>query len=215
MFYLLINIKKLQSKERKKEIKTIYHHHHHHSPGKLIAPEHTQTAAINPAARLRVIRIGYVNGSVMAQYRSNDITHKFNMEAVLNRTSSERQKSHQSVPKNQVFSSTSYSAENGITTKPTKQSATASDVTNKLVDVCKYRSRMTANMTNELPNTVANENKNRNASRPKRSFSKRSKYTKKLGSVVVVQQVASTKKMLSVVLNNVRLSSVNNCEIFQ
>lgn len=186
-----------------------------HSPGKLIAPEHTQTAAINAAARLRVIRIGYVNGSVMAQYRSNDITHKFNMEAVLNRTSSERQISHQSVPKNHVFSSTSYSAENGITTKPTKQSATANDVTNKLVDVCKYRSRMTANMTSELPNTVANENKNRNASRPKWSFSKRSKYTKKFGSAVVVQQVASTKKMFSVVLNNVRLSSVNNCEIFQ
>lgn len=123
--------------------------------------------------------------------------------------------SHQSVPKNQVFSSTSYNAENGITTKPTRQSATARLVTNKFVDVCKYRSRITANMTNELPNTVANENKNRNASNPKRSFSKRSKYTEKFGSVVV-QQVASTKKiLLSVVLNNDLLSGVNNCEIFQ
>lgn len=90
------------------------------SPGKLIAPEHTQTAAINAAARLRVIRIGYEKGSVIAlrerktekliknsvrrkrwhnntidrihtQYRSSDITHKFNMEAVLNSTSRDRQ----------------------------------------------------------------------------------------------------------------------------
>lgn len=203
--------------------------------GKLIALEHTHTAAISAAARFCVIRIGYEKGSVMAQYRSNEITHKFKIDAVLKRTSSERQISHQSVPKNlyrrngekstgkkwneneekkkkkqlvrrscdsdpthtqrlwfwlndglelianfsilnyHVFSSTSYNAENGITTKPTRQSATAKLVTNKLVDVCRYRSRMTANITSELPNTVANENRNRNANKPRRSFSSRSK----------------------------------------
>lgn len=107
---------------------------HHTMAGKLIAPEHTQTAAISAAARFRVIRIGYENGSVMAQYRSSDMTHKFRMLAVLKRTSNERHISHQSVPKNHVLSSTSYSAENGITTKPTRQSATAKLVTNKFVD---------------------------------------------------------------------------------
>lgn len=102
---------------------------HHNMAGKLMAPEHIQTAAIRAAAFFRVIFMGYEKGSVMAQYLSNDITHKFRMEAVENRTSRDRHISHQSSPKNQVFSSTSYNAEKGITAKPTKQSATAKLVT--------------------------------------------------------------------------------------
>lgn len=113
--------------------------------GKLIALEQIQTAAINNAARFLVIRIGYENGSVIAQYLSNEITHKFKMLAVLNKTSSERHISHQSVPKNHVFSSTSYKAENGITTKPTKQSANAKLVTNKFVDATKKKQRKREN----------------------------------------------------------------------
>lgn len=92
---------------------------HHTIAGKLIALEQTHTAAIKPTARFLVIRIGYENGSVMAQYRSSEITHKFNIEAVLNKTSNDLHISHQSTPKNHVFCSTSYKAENGITTNPT------------------------------------------------------------------------------------------------
>ena len=98
---------------------------HHTIAGKLIPLEHTHTAAISPAALFLVIFIGYENGSVIAQYRSKDITQRFKIEAVLKRTSNDLQISHQSVPKNQVFCSTSYRAENGITTNPTRQSATA------------------------------------------------------------------------------------------
>uniref|UniRef100_A0A1B0BU18 Uncharacterized protein n=1 Tax=Glossina palpalis gambiensis TaxID=67801 RepID=A0A1B0BU18_9MUSC len=80
---------------------------HHTIAGKLIALEHIQTAQISKAARLTVMRMGYENGSVIAQYRSNEITQRFNIDAVLNSTSNERQISHQSVPKNHVLSNTS------------------------------------------------------------------------------------------------------------
>lgn len=42
---------------------------HHTIAGKLIAPEHTQTAAIRAAARFRVIRIGYwIEGELFNEY---------------------------------------------------------------------------------------------------------------------------------------------------
>lgn len=54
-----------------------------------------------------------------------------------------------------------------------------------MVAVCRYLSRITANITSELPKTVAKENRNRKANRPALSFDKSSRYTENNGSSVL------------------------------
>lgn len=55
--------------------------------GMEISADNTHTAPIITMARTGVRFFKYSTACVMLQYRSRDIRHKFNIEAVLNRTS--------------------------------------------------------------------------------------------------------------------------------
>ena len=72
---------------------------HQAMAGNEMADEQIQTETISMPALFRVILAGYVMGSVMAQYRSRLMTHRFKIEAVEAKTSKLCQPSHQYSPK--------------------------------------------------------------------------------------------------------------------
>lgn len=67
--------------------------------GKQITNDSTQTPATKSLARLVDIMLGYVTGRVTATYRSNDMAHKFNIDAVHIHTSTANHILHHKSPK--------------------------------------------------------------------------------------------------------------------
>lgn len=89
----------------------------------------------------------------MLQYLSNEIRHKFIMEAVLKRTSMAECTSHHHAPNSQ-YPINSFASENGMMIKPRKKSATASDAMNQFWMFFKAFSVVMAMMTSIFPTTT-------------------------------------------------------------
>lgn len=88
--------------------------------------EKTHTKAIMPAALLGVLLVEYSTASVMAQYLSRAITHKWRMEAVQQVMSEESQMSHTIWPRVH-FPVTVYMVLIGMTRMDTRRSVTAKE----------------------------------------------------------------------------------------
>lgn len=85
-----------------------------------------QTSTTHNIIRLGVRFTPYSNGFVIAQYRSTDIAHRFNIDAVQLSTSNDTHISQKTVPKFHL-PSTSYNNAVGITNIATHKSDTAND----------------------------------------------------------------------------------------
>lgn len=123
------------------------------SGGELITSDKTHTPAISISTRSTVRFCAYMIGSVIAQYRSNAIAHKFNMDDVQHNTSHVSHNLHKCMPNIQrpIIILTTL---NGNTSTATVKSATASDTMKKF---CTIRSGLcvnTLNMTSTLPTIV-------------------------------------------------------------